>query len=128
VAGKVGNKRVPLVGTGDSFDQPAASGDFPKEVHSFLPDQLIVDDAVAHWSGRSLAVGLPGKPGLRSGKLKATDTPPPTSDPLQLAVKIPDRDCMLLRFGWLYAFRLRPIFLTGILRFFRRAYAQSRSR
>jgi hypothetical protein len=91
-----------------TFVQKQVVDRFPDGVH-FLPDQIIVDDAIAHWWGRSLAVGLPGKAGLRSGRTASE----PENEALKLFPSIPHREAMPLRFGWSYGFRLRPMYLTG---------------
>jgi hypothetical protein len=106
-------QRVPLLGGVTGFAlQKAPASKFPAgkdlDIH-FLPDQLIIDDAIAHWTGGSLAVGLPGNGGLGSSEKIDRDE----SEPVQMKRKVPDRHGMPLRFGWYYEFRLRPVYLTG---------------
>jgi hypothetical protein len=108
-----GTQFTPLVDPDRTFTTGAPVLKLPKEVPSFLPDQLVADDAVLHWTGRSLAVGLPGTSGLSEGVAAQDAQPARKNDPLHIGREIPPGEITQLRFGWLYAFRFRPVYLTG---------------
>lgn len=69
----------------------------------FLPEQLIVDDTIARWSGQSLAKNQLGRD--RGGK--------PLAGAHTVKVIVPKRSLPRLRFGWSYEFLVRPVYLNG---------------
>lgn len=82
--------------------------------NELLPDQVIVDDAIVHWFGNSLAKNENRRPSLE-GSPENEESPEPTDlqQRIEIKVEVPENLLLPLRIGWKYQFRLRAVWVTA---------------